>query len=131
MGALKGNPAALKTVRARLQDLPRTFAADVARRAAPDLTDLAQGSFDSGRSVYGDARPLGVDGNPLDLRRTGAAEAVIRFVAIGSVVRTPVFPKYFKYLIAKYGVMPGGNAAIPAAWSDRIGQIVKETKPVL
>jgi hypothetical protein len=128
---MKGDLSKLATLRANLRALPRTLAADVARRAAPELTNMAQGSFDSGESVYGDARPAGADGGALTLRRTGAAESVIRFVAIGTIVRTPVFPRYFKYLIAKYGVLPGGNAAIPTAWTERLNGIVKESKPVL
>lgn len=125
--AVKGG-GFVREMQAKLRDFPKTVAAEVAVKAAPALTDLAQGSFDGGQNVYGDARPAGVDGRKLTLRKTGTAEGVIRFVAVGTQVRTPVFPRYMRYLIGKYGVLPNGKAAIPTAWKARLAEIVSGIK---
>lgn len=132
MGALKGDLSKLRTIRDNLRALPKTLAADVAVKAAPVLTTEAQVSFDSGQSVYGVARPLGVDGNALTLRgETGDTERAVRFYALGSQVLTPEFPKYFRFLIGKYAVMPGGNAAIPVSWKAILDRLTHETKAKL
>lgn len=118
----------VKDLQAKLRTFPLTVAQEIAGQAAPALTDMAQGSFDSGRNVYGDARPPGVDGQPLTLRKSGDAEAAVAFAATGTQVRTPIFPKYFRYLIARYGVMPNGRAAIPAAWKEKLNEITHKAK---
>lgn len=124
---LRGDLSSLKRMKQTLKDLPRTVAADVAKRAAPAMTDLTQEAFASGRNVYGDARPTSkVDGRALTLERTGATKGQLRFVQVGTVVRCVLGPKYARYLIGKYGVLP--NGALPARWSFKLGQIVKETK---
>jgi hypothetical protein len=124
---LRGDLSSLKRMKQTLKALPRTVAADVAKRAAPALTDLTQEAFTSGRNVYGDARPAStVDGRALTLERTGATKAQMRFVQVGTVVRCVLGPKYARYLIGKYGILP--NGALPARWSFKLGEIVKTTK---
>jgi hypothetical protein len=124
---LRGDLSSLKRMKQSLRDFPRTLAVDVAKKAAPAMTELTQSAFSSGQTVYGDSRPLGVDGRALDLEVTGATKQQLRFVQIGTVVRCVLGPKYTRYLIGKYGILP--NGALPARWSQRIGQIVKEAKP--
>jgi len=121
---LKGDLGKLRSFKSALQAMPRTLAADVATRAAPEMTDLTQSAFSSGQSVYGTSRPAGVDGQPLDLERTGATKAQLRFVSIGTVVRCVLGPPYAKYLI-RYGILP--NGALPVAWAARLRTLVAAT----
>lgn len=126
MTALRGDLSTLKRMKASLRDLPRSVAHSVAQRGAPALTGLTQAAFDGGRSVYGEARPPGVSGDRLTLRKTGALEADLRFVANGTTIRCVLGPRYAKYVI-RYGILP--NGAMPVSWSSRLGALVKETVP--
>ena len=122
---LRGNPGTLKELSGKLRALPKTLAAEVAAKAAPEITGLAQSAYDGGQTVYGDARPQGVDGE-LDLVATGTARAQIRFVAIGTQMRCVLGPKYARYLIGKYKILP--IRALPASWRAKLGEVVAETK---
>ena len=124
--ALRGDLARIGDLKQRLATLPKTIAVDVAQRAAPAMTGLTKQAFDSGQNVYGDARPEGVGGRALTLRRTGTVARELRFVAIGTIVRCVLGPRYAKYLIGKYGVLP--NGVMPAEWSARLRELVAGTK---
>jgi len=123
---LKGSLSSINGLKQKIRALPVTVAADVSRRAAPALTDLTRGAFSSGQSVYGEARPLGVNGNTLTLEKSGATRDALRFVAIGTIVRCVLPTKWARYLIGKYGVLP--NGALPVGWTRRLGEIVKNTE---
>lgn len=124
--ALHGDLRSLASLRRVLAKLPLTVSANIARRAAPDVSTLARDAYDSGRTVYGQSRPKGVDGDTLDLVRTGASRRATQFTAEGTQMRTYVLPKYTKYLISRYQVLPPGKAPIPQAWRDRITAIAAE-----
>ncbi len=124
--ALRGDLSRLSQLKARLRDLPRTVAADVAQRAAPEMTQLTRQAFEGGRTVYGDARPAAAGGGALTLRKTGATARELRFVSIGTIVRCVLGPSYARYLIGKYGILP--NGALPAAWSKRLRDLVAGVK---
>lgn len=121
---VKGNQT-LASLKRKLQEFPKTLAADVARRTAPPLTDLTQQAFTGQQTVYGDARPLGVDGQTLDLQRTGAVAEQLRFVSNGTIVRASLGPKYSRYLIGKYGILP--NGPLPTSFRAAIDAQVKAT----
>lgn len=125
--ALKGNLSSIKGLKTRLQTLPVTIAADVSKRAAPALSTLTANAFSSGRTVYEEARPASVNGGPLTLVKSGATRDALKFVAVGTIVRCVLGPKYSRYLIGKYSVLPMG--ALPAHWSRKLAQLVSETKP--
>jgi hypothetical protein len=120
---LRGNPGLLRQLGSKLAQLPTTVRAEVARQAAPVVTALAQSAFDGGQTVYGDARPRGVDGEALDLHQTGAARASLTFTAVGTQIRSTTGPRYFKYLIGKYKVLP--NNALPFRWRRALDDITK------
>lgn len=119
--ALKGDVKSLQQLRRALQQLPLTTAATVARYAAPEVSALARAAYDGGKSVYGPDRPRGVDGQELSLVKTGASRAATQFVAEGTRMRTRVLPRYTKYLIGKYDVLP--NGPLPVSWQDRLREI--------
>lgn len=120
---LRGN---LSSIKGALKALPRTIAADVAKRAAPALSGLTTEAFASARTVYGEARPSGVSGRTLSLVRSGATRDALRFVSIGTIVRCVLPTPWAKYLIGRYGILPNGS--IPVRWSARLGALVAETK---
>lgn len=124
---LKGDVNKLRTFKQKLREFPLTIAAEVSRAGAPALTDLAGSAYDGGRTVYGDTRPKGVDGQALDLKVTGATRAQMRFVAVGTIMRCALGPRYSKYLI-RYGILPNGNAAPPAEWRAKLDAIVAAQK---
>lgn len=123
---LKGDPSKLKTFAAKLRALPVTLAAEVATDAAPAMTELAQGAYDGGRTVYGEARPAGVDGKPLDLEVTGATKATLQFVSIGTIIRCRLGTRWAKFLIGKYRILPNGG--MPTVWRARLDTIVHSKK---
>jgi hypothetical protein len=115
-------------IKTRLRAFPLSLSHDVAQRSAPVLTALARQSFDSGTTVYGDARPESVEGKALTLRRTGETARTIAFIANGTIVRCVLGTKYARYLIGKYAVLPNGRAAPPVAWTRAIGEVVAGAK---
>lgn len=123
---LRGDLSSLGKLKGRLRQMPLTIAHDVARRASPELTKLTRDAFDQGQTVYGEPRPRGVGGDALALSRTGAARESLRFATAGRVVRCLITLPYVRYLIGKYGVLP--NGPLPAKWSQRLGEIVRETR---
>lgn len=121
---LRGDISHIAKLKGAIRDLPKTVAHDVAQRAAPAMTSLTRNAFTSAETVYGEPRPAGKGGALLTLHKTGATEAQLRFVSVGTIVRCVLGPKWARYLIGKYGILP--NGALPAKWSKRLGEIVGE-----
>jgi hypothetical protein len=116
------NPFA--SLKAALKRMPVSLANDVAQASAPGLTLRTRGAYDGGKTVYGEARPAGVDGGALTLEKTGATKAAVRFVANGRIVRCVLPTKYAKFLVGKYKILP--NGAMPAEWSQYLAGLVRE-----
>jgi hypothetical protein len=130
VAGLRGDLSSLKRLKANLRALPVSISHEVTKQGAPAITDLTQQAFSSNRNVYGDARPASkVTGKPLTLHRTGAVQGALRFVASGTILRCVLGPKYSRFLIGKYGVLP--NGALPSSWSRKLGEIVSATKAKL
>ncbi len=122
---LKGSPQTLKGLANALRAMPKTVAAEVARQGAPAITGLAQAAYDGGTTVYGDARPEGVNG-PLTLVKSGDARRGVKFVAVGTQLRCVLGEKYVRYLIGKYRVLP--NIALPSSWKAELNRVVAGVK---
>jgi hypothetical protein len=123
MAALKGNISELNRLSRRVQAFPTTLAHAVASKAAPTLTMAATASFASKRSVYGEAYGTSnVTGEQLTLSKTGLTGSTLRFVATGTVVRCVLGPRYARYLIGNYRILPMGR--MPVDWANRIKAIV-------
>jgi hypothetical protein len=128
VSSLKGDPRRLGELAQMFRALPGKLAEDVARRGAPKLTEDLQGNFDSGASAYG--KPFaGKDGKALTLKKTGKTEEALRFTYEGTVMRTPALPKYARYLIGKYGILPSGRQALPPAWRALLAETARTYKP--
>ena len=113
----------INSLKRALRSAPITSVARIAARSAPAMSELAQTAHASGQTVYARPRPLGVDGERLDLVRTGATRDALRFIATGRDIRTVKLPRYAKYLIAKYEVLPPGGRPLPQTWRDRLRYI--------
>lgn len=125
MSGLKGNPASLRKLGASLRQLPKVLAQRVAVKVAPELTAQTQAAFSSGVDVFGDARPAGVNGNPLTLVASGATRESLVAKAVGTLVRFVVGAKYQGVLVGKYRILPAPGAAMPVAWQNATGKIAR------
>lgn len=109
-----------------LQARVRAAPGKVAQAVAPDLTASARSAYSAGRTVYGEARPRGVNGQPLSLVRSGETLANTQFRAIGDVVRCFFSADYVRFLIGKYKILPSGRQSPPVAWKDQIRRRFEE-----
>jgi hypothetical protein len=119
--------ATIKDLKAKIKALPVTLAAEVAKQGAPLMTQLTDQAFDGGRTVYDDARPLGVDGQALSLKKSGRTRSQMRFERVGTRIRCVLPSKYARYLIGKYSILP--NGALPVHWARALTEIVKKVRP--
>ena len=117
----------IQDLKAKIRALPVTLAAEVAKQGAPLMTELTDQAFDQGQTVYDDARPLGVDGQALSLKKTGRTRSQLRFERTGTRIRCVLPSKYARYLIGKYSILP--NGALPVRWSKAMAEIVKKVRP--
>lgn len=118
----------ISDIQKRLRAAPLIVAHDVARRGAPELTNLTRAAFSSGQTVYGGSRPRGKDGRGLDLVKTGTVQARLGFLNAGTQIRCVLGTRYARFLIGKYGLLPNAKAAIPAAWAAALLGIVRTAK---
>ena len=107
---------------ATLRALPVVLAQRVAAKAAPAISALAREAFDSSTDPYGAAWAPGRDGGTVTLRRDGALEAFLRYVAIGTRLRVSLGVKYAKYQIGKRPVYPRAGL-LPAKYALALEQI--------
>ena len=127
----RNNTKNLREFNNRLAAFSKTFAIKVAAKAATAITALAVSAYQSGTTVYGEARPVGKYGK-LSLYKTGKAFKTTRFTSDGgSKIRAVLSAPYVKYLIGKYKILPCGNQALPWTWLLAIQNIVNEEKNIL
>lgn len=127
--SFKGRVKSSVDLRQKMRKAPVLLAIGVAKRTAPLLTKFARSDYDSGRTVYGGTRPLSTQGEKLSLDATGDTRRQLTFKATGTQMRVALGPKYAKYLIGKYDILP--NGPMPAKWASEIGRAVARAKDVL
>lgn len=122
--------ATLRDFSKKLEALPTVLAHRVAEQSAPGLTALAKRSFDGSQTPYGVPWAPSVDGDTITLRKTGALEAHVYYVAIGTKLRVSLGVPYAKYQIGKRPVFPIQAAALPkdyrAVLVEKTNAIAKE-----
>lgn len=123
--SVSGNIGSLGDLRKRIAAMPIELAERVARDAAHTISQLSRSSYTGGRTAYGTGRPRGAMGRALDLVQTGATLSDMRFVSTGMIIRAKLGPKYAKYLVGKYAVLPG-RKVIPSQWSLALNKLVSE-----
>lgn len=100
-----------------LRRLPKTVAIQVAEEAAPEITRLGRESFERGETPYGVDWAPGEKGQKVTLRKTGALERFLRYVAIGTRIRVALGVPYAKYQIGKRPVFPRQGGALPESYA--------------
>lgn len=127
MSSVRGSTRNLREIGRELSELPLSAAIETAQAAAGEITGQAGATYDAGQNVYGGPRPLGVRGNPLSLKRSGAVRGDMRFVSDGGTkIRAVLGERYAKYLVGKYRILPIGASALPTAWLSGIDRIARE-----
>ncbi len=106
-----------------LRRLPRVVAQQVAKEAAPEITRLAKASFDASQTPYGIPWAPGEKGQKVTLRKTGALEGNLRYVAIGTKLRVALGVAYAKFQIGKRPVFPGQGGALPPSYVQALQRI--------
>lgn len=105
--------ASLSKFTADLRRLPRVVAQKVAAAAAPAITSLALATFDAGENAYGSTWAPGEQGQKVTLRKSGALERAVHYVAIGTKLRVALGVPYAKYQIGKRPVFPSQGGVLP------------------
>lgn len=123
MSGVRGNLSSLRKLRQAIADLPPRMRRAVATEAAEALDVEIKNDFAAGRTVYDTPRPLGVNGNPLSLVKTGRAKRGLGVTAFETIVRAELPTRYAKYLVGKYRVMP---QTLPVTWQLLLQRIVGE-----
>ncbi len=112
------NLASLKKFSDDLRRLPTVVAQQVTAACAPALTAAARRTFDAGEDAYGSTWAIREDGTRATLKKTGALESKIHYVAIGTKLRVALGVPYAKYLIGKRPVFPRQGGVLPVEYSD-------------
>lgn len=129
-GGLRGDLGTIRGLKQKIKSLPTSVAHRVASASAPQMTARTRQSYAAGQTVFGDARPAGVDGGQLDLYETGKVSRQLRFVATGTIIRCVLGTPYAKYLIGKYRILP--IRTMPDSWVRDLEEIVaREGKAAL
>jgi hypothetical protein len=116
----------IRDLKAALAYMPRAVSVEVAAAVAPEITRMAQESYDSGVDVYGVARKAGVNGQPLDLYETGSVRRDMKFTALDTRVSCTIGPNHARFLIGKYRILPiGDRSPVPATWARVIDAATK------
>ncbi len=117
--------AAMAELRSRLSSLPEVCA-KIATRGAAKFSELGQQAFDARQSPYGDAWGVGEDGQPIDLKQSGALrEKAIRYTSVGTTIRSSVASvKHARYQL-KRGLLPKAGR-LPAAWEGALKTIAQD-----
>jgi len=116
--------ASLAKFSADLRRLPTTVAIQVAKAAAPAITALAKESYDASTDPYGAPwAPSKKTGKRVTLRKSGALERRVYYVAIGTKLRVALGVDYAKYQIGKRPVFPKQNGLLPLAYSAELARV--------
>jgi len=112
---LHGNVGSLRALARNMSTLPRVLAAKVCVAAVNVITERAQATFAAGQNAYGDPWLPGHDGRRVTLRKSGAIARGVKFVAIGTRMRSVLGAFHAKYQVGRRPVLPTG--ALPPAYA--------------
>jgi hypothetical protein len=116
----------IREFKQRLAKLPLSVAHTIAQQAAPMLTRFAQEANARRENVYGDPYPEGADGAQLDLVHTGDTRRTLRFVVNGTIMRCALGPRYARFLIGKYRILPiGDRSDMPSNWRRALDELAR------
>jgi len=122
--SVQGNFATLAQFSAALRNMPKVLAQKVATAAADEITSLGLGTFDASKDAYGAPWAPGFDGKRVDLKETGRLSRYIRYVAIGTKLRSVLGVPYAKYQVGRRPVYPRGR--LPLGYVRALSRIAEE-----
>lgn len=118
--------SSLSKLASTIRALPVALGQEIAKRAAPVISQFAKESFDSNQDPYGAPWAPSVTGEVVTLRATGALEKFVHYVAIGTKLRVALGVKYAKFQIGKRPIYPRAGV-LPAKYAEALRQITQET----
>lgn len=123
---VKGGFASLSKFAADLRALPRTTGQEIARRAAPKITELARATWAASQTPYGVPWQPTEDGQRATLRQTGAMFAKMFYVAIGTKLRVSLGVPYAKFQIGRRPVFPTQGGQLPLSYVTALSSIASD-----
>lgn len=118
--------SSMSKLAANLRALPVSLANEIAKRAAPVISEFSKETFDTSRDPYGAPWAPGVDGQRVTLRDTGKLETFVRYVAIGKRIRVALGVPYAKYQIGKRPVYPRAGL-LPKKYAEALERLAQTT----
>lgn len=113
----------LKKFAAKLRELPRVVAIEVATASAPAITAASIETFMSGEDAYGVMWAPKEDGTRATLVDSGALSRRLAYVATGTKIRCKLGVQYAKYQLGKRPVFPRAGALLPRSYTDAIAEV--------
>jgi hypothetical protein len=120
--SLSGDPKQLKALAKAIKKVVKKVDVETAKRSAPTLSGLLQGSFSAGEMAVGGSRPAGKKG-PVDLVVSGALQSALNFRRRGNTafVRLPSYARYN----FRFGILPPSGQK-PDSWMAAIRAMAVE-----
>jgi len=123
---VKADTSSLSKFSRSLRDMPKNVAIDVAKRAAPIITQFANDSFAASADPYGVPWAPAEDGSKVTLVDTGDMRRDIQYEANGTKLRVKLGQPYAKYQIGKRPVYPKQGGLLPRKYTDALDALVAE-----
>ncbi len=118
--------ADLRRLQAELARGNPELAANVARKAAAEMSKLAQTSFDARESPYGVPFGTGENGEQMTLNKSGKLRAqALRYTAQGRRIVASIGSVQHARYHANKGILPRQGQALPAHWQGAIQSIAR------
>ena len=111
---------------ARLRKLPTVLAIEVAKAAAPVMTDLVHQTFEASEDAFGGSWKIRSDGNRATLKKSGALAKTVKYVAVGTKIRLALGVSYARYLIGSRPIAPKQGEGLPVAYTQALSQVVAD-----
>lgn len=97
-------------------------AIEIARAAAPVITDLAKQTFAAGENAYGVMWAPLATGDRATLRDTDTLYNGTRYVATGTKLRVRLVDPKYRYVIGKRPIFPTQGGQLPASYVQALAQ---------
>ena len=111
---------------ARLRKLPTVLAIEVAKAAAPVMTDLVHQTFEASEDAFGGSWKIRSDGSRATLKKSGALAKNVKYVAVGTKIRLALGVSYARYLIATRPIAPKQGQGLPVSYSQALSRVTAD-----
>lgn len=121
--SLKGSVQSIANFTQALRKIKTVTAQKIAEKAAEKITEIGKRAFEAGQDPYGNDWTPGADGDAVTLKKTGALERTLRYVANGTKIRVALTVPYAKYQIGKRPVFPKQGGTLPAEYTETLQRV--------